>query len=55
MLRGEYVNGAGADGRIAELTPSLMDLDISRSLMHNWSQVASITKQLVHLIQLNVR
>ena len=54
-LRGLPVSQAGQPGVIAESLPNVSELDISDSLISNWTKVAKITSQLTSLRTLNVR
>lgn len=54
LLCGCDVNGAGPDGKIRETTPQVQWLDLSKSLMSSWEDVASITEQLDQLERLQL-
>lgn len=46
LLNQNDVNGAGAEGEIRKNTPSVRWLDLSRTLLCSWEDVASITEQM---------
>ncbi|XP_064622047.1 tubulin-specific chaperone E-like [Lineus longissimus] len=53
-IRGCKVYGAGPRHNLSMKTPNLRDLDISKTLLPSWEEVARITTQLKHLTSLNV-
>uniref|UniRef100_A0A3Q3J3P7 Tubulin-specific chaperone E n=1 Tax=Monopterus albus TaxID=43700 RepID=A0A3Q3J3P7_MONAL len=55
LLSRSEVNGAGAEGEIRKTTPNIQWLDLSRTLLSCWEDLAAIAQQLDHLkgIQLN--
>ncbi|XP_076001595.1 tubulin-specific chaperone E [Genypterus blacodes] len=51
-LRGKEVNGPGVDGKIRKTTPNITELDLSKTLMSCWEDVAAITQQMDNLEEL---
>ncbi|XP_041642028.1 tubulin-specific chaperone E isoform X1 [Cheilinus undulatus] len=49
LLGGCEVHGPGLDGQIRKTTPQVKWLDLSKTLMSRWEDVASVTRQLDHL------
>ncbi|MBN3320301.1 TBCE protein, partial [Atractosteus spatula] len=53
-LQGSEVAGAGPDNEIQQNTPNILSLDLSESLLASWDDVASITRQLIKLRELQL-
>lgn len=49
LLSRSEVNGAGAEGEIRKTTPNIQWLDLSRTLLSCWEDLAAIAQQLDHL------
>ncbi|KAJ1537203.1 hypothetical protein HK096_002479 [Nowakowskiella sp. JEL0078] len=53
-LSGEFVSFAGPEGKIKETCPSIVDIDLSRSLFRRWNEIADICIQLPFLKSLRL-
>ncbi|XP_006458003.1 hypothetical protein AGABI2DRAFT_63759 [Agaricus bisporus var. bisporus H97] len=51
---GEMVAVSDSPGAIGETCPNIRGLDLSKSLIHSWTTVAAITKELPHLQSLSL-
>ncbi|KAM8842281.1 tubulin-specific chaperone E isoform 2-T2 [Synchiropus picturatus] len=54
LLMQRDISGPGADGEVRKMTPNVRLLNLSRTLMSSWDQVAAITQQLEHLEELEL-
>ncbi|KAM9792236.1 tubulin-specific chaperone E [Neosynchiropus ocellatus] len=54
LLRLTDVSSPGADGEVRKMTPNVRLLNLSRTLMSSWDQVAAIVQQLEYLEELEL-
>nr|XP_009858327.1 tubulin-specific chaperone E-like isoform X1 [Ciona intestinalis] len=54
ILRDQIISSAGTVGQLATLTPSLVELNLSKNLISSWDTVCDIVKQLPCLKVLNL-
>ena len=55
VVRGKKICSAGPRHNLSMKCPNLRELDVSKTLLPSWEEVARITTQLTHLTSLNVR
>lgn len=53
-LSSMFINGPGTPGMLFQLIPNVTTIILSQNLFTSWNDIADITRQLPHLIVLNI-